>query len=123
VLLGPNCLGVYDGAAQLALGVNDFVAGPIGIVSQSGNLALEASLLAAEAGLGISRFASIGNQADLDAAALVAALAEHDGTRLIGVYCEDFRDGRGFARSAHAARAAGKPVLLLAGGASQAGAR
>jgi acyl-CoA synthetase (NDP forming) len=123
LLLGPNCLGVYDGDAELALGLDDFVPGPIGLVSQSGNLALEVSLLATEAGLGVSRFASLGNQADLDAAEVLEALVAHEPTRLIGVYCEDFRDGRAFARAALAAHEAGKPVLLLAGGASTAGLR
>ena len=69
-------------------------AGNIGFVSQSGNLAIEVSLLGKEVGLGISRFASIGNQADLEAAELVEDLAEHEATRVIGVYLEDFRDGR-----------------------------
>ena len=86
VLLGPNCLGVYDAAAELDLSSSDFVPGPIGVVSQSGNLAIELSLLASEVGLGISRFASLGNQADLEAAELVTELAEHDETRLIAVY-------------------------------------
>ncbi|HXY80368.1 MAG TPA: acetate--CoA ligase family protein [Gaiellaceae bacterium] len=123
VLLGPNCLGVYDAAAELDLGTGEFAPGPIGLVSQSGNLALEVSLLAAEVGLGISRFASLGNQADLEAAELVASLAVHEGTRAIGLYCEDFRDGRAFARAAAAAAVAGKPVLLLSGGSSAAGLR
>lgn len=123
VLLGPNCLGVYDAAAELALGWDDYTPGPIGLIAQSGNLALEVGLLAADAGLGISRFASLGNQADLEAAELVGAFAAHEQTRVIGVYCEDFRDGRAFARAAHAAVAAGKPVLLIAGGSSEAGVR
>ena len=123
VLLGPNCLGVYDAAAELDLGSGEFDPGPIGLVSQSGNLALEVSLLAAEVGLGLSRFASLGNQADLEAAELVAAFAAHDETRAIGVYCEDFRDGRAFARAAAAAVQSGKPVLLLTGGTSAAGLR
>ena len=33
--------------------------------------------------------------------------------RAIGVYCEDFRDGRGFLRAVAAAREAGKPVIVL----------
>jgi acyl-CoA synthetase (NDP forming) len=123
VLLGPNCLGVYDAAAELDLGSSEFAPGPIGLVSQSGNLALEVSLLAEEVGLGVSRFASLGNQADLELAELVVSLAEHEETRAIGVYCEDFRDGRAFARAAATAREAGKPVLLIAGGASPAGER
>jgi acyl-CoA synthetase (NDP forming) len=120
MLLGPNCLGVYDAAADLDLASGEFAAGPIALVSQSGNLALEVSLLASEVGLGVSRFASLGNQADLEAAELVAALADHEPTRLVGVYLEDFRDGRAFAQ---AAASVGKPVLLLAGGASTAGER
>ena len=120
VLLGPNCMGLYDAAAELDLATSDFVPGGLGVVSQSGNLAIELSLLGKDAALGISRFVSIGNQADLEAAELVAALAEHEPTRLIAVYLEDFRDGRSFAR---AAAHAGKPVVLLAGGQTAAGVR
>jgi acetate---CoA ligase (ADP-forming) len=123
MLLGPNCTGVYDAENELELSSSDFVPGPIGLISQSGNLAIEVGLLATEAGLGISRFASLGNQADLELAELVRSLTNHAETRLIGVYCEDFRDGRDFARAAQAATEAGKPVLLLAGGASDAGVR
>ena len=114
VLLGPNCLGVFDAEAELELVPNDLPRGTIGLVSQSGNLALEVGLLAAEAGLGFSRFVSLGNQADLEAAELVGELAAHPATKLIAVYLEDFRDGRAFAAAAHAARRAGKPVVLLA---------
>jgi acetate---CoA ligase (ADP-forming) len=110
-LLGPNCLGVFDAGAQLELVSEDLPAGSIGLLSQSGQLALEIGMLAADAGLGFSRFASLGNQADLSAAELVEALAGHDETELIALYVEDFRDGRALVR---AARGAGKPVVLLA---------
>ena len=105
VMLGPNCLGVYDAAAALDLGMNEFAPGTLGIISQSGNLALELSLLGAQYGIGISRFASLGNQADIEAAELVEAFAADEHTRVIGVYCEDFRDGRAFARAGEAALA------------------
>jgi acetate---CoA ligase (ADP-forming) len=120
VLVGPNCLGVYDALAELELASNELVPGSIGLISQSGNLALEIGRLAESAGLGFSRFVSLGNQADLEAAELVEAFAEHEPTLAIALYCEDFRDGRVFAR---AAAAAGKPVLLLTVGASEASAR
>jgi acetate---CoA ligase (ADP-forming) len=110
VLVGPNCLGIFDSAAELQLAWNDLPGGPIGFISQSGNIALETGLLLADVGLGYSRLVSIGNQADLGVTELVEALGAHDGTRAIGVYCEDFRDGRAFAE---AARATGKPVVLL----------
>lgn len=114
VLLGPNCLGVLDLAEELELTSNPLPAGTIGLISQSGNLALELGLLAAAEGLGFSRFASLGNQADLDCTALVEDLAGHPGTELIALYVEDFRDGRAFARAAADAVASGTPVLVLA---------
>ena len=121
VLLGPNCLGVFDAAAELQLAPwIDFPTGEIGLVAQSGNLALELGLLARRDGVGFSRFASLGNQADLDATDLLASFAAHEGTRLVALYVEDFRDGRAFAR---AAQEAGKPVVLIAGGTNEAGAR
>lgn len=123
VLLGPNCLGVVDAAAGLDLAANDFPPGAIGLVSQSGNVAIEVGLLAREAGIGFSRFASLGNQADLEAADLVRSFVAHEPTRAIAVYCEDFRDGREFARAAEAASEAGKPVLLLTVGGSAGSAR
>ncbi|HET8979110.1 MAG TPA: CoA-binding protein, partial [Solirubrobacteraceae bacterium] len=110
VLLGPNCLGVLDSGEELDLASSPLPAGSIGLISQSGNLALELGLLAAPEGLGFSRFASLGNQADLDATDLVHAFTEHDATRLIALYVEDFRDGRAFARAAAGAAEAGKPV-------------
>lgn len=123
VLVGPNCLGVFDSGAQLDLSSDELPSGPIGLVSQSGNLGLEIGLLAADVGLGFSRFVSLGNQADLEAAELVAALAAHEPTALIALYLEDFRDGRAFAGAAAAAVAAGKPVVLLAGGGTETSAR
>jgi acyl-CoA synthetase (NDP forming) len=114
VLLGPNCMGVLDAGESLELVSNPLPTGAIGLISQSGNLALELGRLAAEEGLGFSRFVSLGNQADLDATALVRELSEHPATRLIALYMEDFRDGREFVRAAAHARDAGKPVVLLA---------
>jgi acyl-CoA synthetase (NDP forming) len=114
ILLGPNCLGVFDAGAELELVSNDLPRGSLGLISQSGNLALEIGLLAGAAGLGFSRFVSVGNQADLEAGELIGELAAHDGTELIAIYVEDFRDGRSFARAAEAATRAGKRVVLLA---------
>ena len=41
MLVGPNCLGVFDAAAELQLASNPLPAGPVGFVSQSGNIVLE----------------------------------------------------------------------------------
>ncbi len=112
VLLGPNCLGVMDAASELRLTSNELPSGPIGLISQSGNLALEIGARAADAGLGFARFASIGNQADLDVADLVADFAA-SGVEAIALYCEDFRRGRSFLEAALEASSAGVPVALI----------
>ncbi len=120
VLLGPNCLGVLDNNTELHLTSNQMAPGPVGLISQSGNLALEISVVLERRGLGVSRFASLGNQADLTAADLLEAYASDEATELIAVYCEDFRDGRAFAETA---ASVGKPIVLLAAGAGEASAR
>jgi acetate---CoA ligase (ADP-forming) len=123
VLIGPNCLGVHDSGAQLELCSEELEGGSIGLISQSGNLALEIGMVGAEFGLGFSRFVSLGNQADVQASELVESFAAHEATKLIAVYLEDFRDGREFARAGKAAADGGTPVVLLAGGATEASAR
>ena len=120
MLLGPNCLGVFDATSDLGLASNEFPPGSIGLISQSGNLALELGILARAADMGFSRFASVGNQADVDLAELVASFAAHEGTELIAVYAEDFSDGRAFV---DAAAAASIPVILLTVGRSDASIR
>ena len=95
VLIGPNCLGVHDSGAQLELCSEELESGSLGLISQSGNLALEIGMVGAEFGLGFSRFVSLGNAADVQAAELIESFAEHEPTQLIAVYLEDFRDGRG----------------------------
>jgi acetate---CoA ligase (ADP-forming) len=123
ILVGPNCLGVIDTQTELDLAYANVSAGPIGLISQSGNIALELASVAGDAGFGVSRFVSVGNQADLDVTELIHEFVKHDPTRVIAVYVEDFRDGRAFAEAALHAHSEGKPVLMLTAGSSRAGAR
>jgi acetate---CoA ligase (ADP-forming) len=123
VLLGPNCLGVADTATELNLTWDAIQPGAVGLISQSGNLGLELVQLAQAAGLGFSRFISVGNQADVDAAECLQALIDHGPTRAIAVYVEDFGDGLAFTSIAESAAAAGKPVVLLTIGTTAASAR
>ena len=121
MLLGPNCLGVFDAVQRPRPASNEFPAGSIGLISQSGNLALELGMLARRYGLGFSRFASIGNQADLDLAELVASYAAHQRHRA------DRGLRRGLPRRARLRRRPppprGKPVILITVGRSDASAR
>lgn len=119
-LLGPNCLGVFDAGTGLCLTSNPLPRGRVAFLSQSGNLSLDVGGLLAAHGLGFSRFASVGNQADVDVPRLIEACGRHEGTDAIAVYCEEFTDGRRFVQ---AARNAGKPVVLLTVGSSAAAVR
>ncbi|ANZ41414.1 hypothetical protein BBK82_41095 [Lentzea guizhouensis] len=117
-LLGPNCLGVYDAATSLHLAWGQFQPGSLGVVSQSGQVGLEIAGLAASAGLGVSRFVSVGNQVDVTAAEALLDLVSHEMTTVVGVYLESF--GPGIVTALGELRAAGKPVVLLTIGASAA---
>ena len=121
VLLGPNCLGLFDDHGQLNVYGGTFPSGDLGFATQSGNLALEVALLLERSGLGLTRFASVGNQADLTLADVIRDFAYHDATKVIGAYIEAPRDGVAFADAVREA-AAVKPVVLFAGGRTTAGA-
>ncbi len=123
VLVGPNCLGVADTGAGLQLSHAVLPIGEVAVLSQSGNLVLDLAALLVERGLGISRFVSLGNQADVTVVELMHACVDHPGTRAVAIYVEDVVDGRGFVRAARALAAVGKPVVLLSPGRSDAAAR
>lgn len=121
VLLGPNCLGLYDDVGQLNVYGGTFPSGDLAFATQSGNLALEVALLLERSGQGLTRFASVGNQADLTLADVIRDFAHHDATRVVGAYVESPKDGAEFADAVREA-AALKPVVLFAGGRTAAGA-
>ncbi len=124
-LIGPNCLGVFDAQTELQLAWGEFAPGHIGVISQSGQLGSEIAGLAAQRGLGISRFVSVGNQVDVQVAEALSALAEHDLTRVAILYAESFGDGAAVVEAVQRLRAVGKQTVVLtvgASGASQAAA-
>ncbi|MBO3748038.1 acetate--CoA ligase family protein [Streptosporangiaceae bacterium NEAU-GS5] len=122
-LLGPTCMGVYDSAAELALTWGTLTPGPIGVVSQSGSVGLEIGYLAAREGLGLSRFVSLGAQADLTAAELTDAVVAAPHTKVVVLYLEDLSIGRELIAIADRARSLGKRIILLAVGGSAAAER
>ena len=123
VLVGPNCLGIVDTTTGLQLAHAVLPAGDVAVLSQSGNLVLDLAGLLADRGLGVSRFVSLGNQADLGVVDFLHACVGHDGTRAVAVYTEDVVDGRAFLDAARALRDAGKPLVLLAPGRTEAAVR
>jgi len=122
-MLGPNCLGVLDNTSHLDATVNQFAPGAVSIISQSGNVAIDIAEQLVGHGMGVARFASLGNCADLDAADVIDSCIDHDGTDAIAVYSEGFSDGRKFVDVVARAAVVGKPVVLMSVGRSSASAR
>ncbi len=78
-LTGPNCQGVVSiGEYPLYAHMPPQFprSGPVGVVSQSGNLATSLIEIGSTMGLGFSRVISSGNEADLQTPDFLEALAE-----------------------------------------------
>jgi len=124
-LVGPNCMGVYSAPA----GLNGTyfwdlprAAGGISIVSQSGAYGGLIFRHLGGRGLGVARFVSIGNQADVEIAEVLEWLVDDPATTLIACFVEALRDGPRFLAAARHA-AGRKPIVMLKGGRSEAGRR
>ncbi len=117
-ILGPNCLGVINTAADVSMNASfgrDMPRpGPLGLVSQSGALCTALLEYAKHHGFGFSRFVSFGNKADLTEIDLLTALAADANTRAILMYVEDLSSGQGFIDAAHAITHGPNPKPILA---------
>ena len=125
-LVGPNCLGVLNTAAEIRLDAT-FIpqpppAGKVAFVSQSGALGLALAEFAGERRLGVSSFVSVGNRADVTGNDFLEFWEEDGRTEVALLYIESFSDPRRFAR---VARRAGRklPIVAVKSGRSAAGAR
>jgi acyl-CoA synthetase (NDP forming) len=126
-VLGPNCLGAVS-VRERSIATFSIVLegslppeGVIGIASQSGNLGSYTALLARERGAGVSRFVTTGNECDVDIADCIAFLAQDAATKVICCVLETCRDAPRLVAALEMARQAGKPVVVLKIGASEAG--
>jgi acetyltransferase len=127
-VLGPNCQGVAAFHQRLNLTFSSaFVdagePGAVGLVVQSGAVGGMMATLLRERGVNFSYWISSGNGADIDVPECVEFLARDRHTRVIGAYVESARDGRRLRDAVAAARAAGKPVVILRAGRSAESAR
>ncbi len=126
-LLGPNAMGLFNTADRVystfSTGLDRGLPalGRVGMVSQSGAVGSYMQNLAVRRGIKISKFVATGNEADVQAQDCVEWLAHDPDTDLIMLYLEGCRDGPGLIRALAAARAAGKPVVVLKAGMTDAG--
>lgn len=123
---GPNCLGLVNYVDGVAL---TFVETPavrlgagegIGIVSQSGAMAVVLGTTLMAKGLPISISVSTGNEAATGVEDYVEHLLGEAHTRVIGMIVEQFRDPARFLKLAERVRASGKRIVLLHPGTSSA---
>ncbi len=122
-LVGPNCQGIVSacGSSLYAHMPPQFPpAGPLGVVSQSGNLATSLMEAGRLLGLGFSRIISSGNEADLQTPDFLEFLAEDPETEVILSYLEGVKDGRRFFQTARKVSAR-KPFLMVKAGQTEAG--
>lgn len=122
-IIGPNCLGTYSPRGRVT-----FVAGApreaghVGLISQSGGLAVDFIRRGGHKGLRFSGVVTVGNSADVDSTELLEHYLNDPETRVIGLYLENARFGRRLFELLN--RACGvKPVVLLKGGRSEQGSR
>lgn len=119
-VLGPNCLGVVNTAPGIRLRATfaeiEPIAGPVGLLSQSGTLGAVILDRARSKGLGISSFVAVGNKADLSGNDLLQYWLDDDPTEVVLLYLESFGNPRRFSRNVRQV-AARKPVFAVRSGA------
>jgi acetate---CoA ligase (ADP-forming) subunit alpha len=121
-ILGPNCVGVSN--SRLFNGTFTIMPerGSIAFVSQSGALGGASIYTTHARRTGLSKFASVGNAADVSISEIVDYFREDTDTTVIAVYIEGIKEGRPLYESlSNASRK--KPVVVLKGGRSESGDR
>jgi acetyltransferase len=125
---GPNCMGLVDIPKKFFFTFmhpniykDGLIDGRISMVVQSGMLS--AGFLAdlmSERAIGVAKACSIGNKMDIDECDVLEYLLADDETDAIALYLESIVRGRKFLELADRAK---KPIVLLKGGKSMAGAK
>ncbi len=122
--IGPNCLGVISPAARVnaSFGATMPKPGNIAFFSQSGALGTAILDVAVGEDIGLSRFVSYGNKADVDETDLIEALGQDEQTDVILGYVESISDGQKFMDvTSRVTRR--KPVVIFKSGRTSAGAK
>ena len=123
-LIGPNCLGVINTVIPMNASFSAGLPpkGPMNFMSQSGALGT-AILDWAQAGrLGLSKFVSLGNKADVSEIDLLRAWGDDPTSNVILSYMEGLPDGQEFINVARVV-SKNKPIVALKSGVTQAGSR
>lgn len=125
-MIGPNCMGILNLEPGVRLNASFASATPdcggAAFASQSGALGEAILADALELGLGLSMFASLGNQADVSPHHLLEYWGDDDGVHQILMYLESFGDPERFMEVARRVTRR-KPVMVVKAGRSARGAQ
>jgi acetyltransferase len=123
-LIGPNCLGIIDTYTPLnaSFAAGTPPKGPMGFMSQSGALGTAVLDIALAGRLGLSKFVSLGNKADVDEIDLVKAWQDDANTGVILIYVEGMPNGQEFIKIAREVTKK-KPIVAIKSGVTQSGSR
>lgn len=125
-MIGPNCMGVINTAPDVRLNATFAPTparpGSIGFVSQSGALGVAILNVAADLGIGLTQFVSMGNKADVSGNDLIEYWEDDPDTRVIAMYLESFGNPRRFTEIAKRVGRK-KPILIVKSGRTAEGAR
>lgn len=126
-IIGPNCLGFANFSSKTAIWTTPLRRpmpdARIAIVSQSGALAAQLEQFAFQQRVGLTHMISTGNEADLTIADGIEYLARQPEPQAIALFLESVRNPARFEAAIQAANSAGKPVVVLKVGTSEATAR
>ncbi len=126
-LVGPNSQGLANfGTGAVASFSTMFTEvqpadGPIGIISQSGAMAVIPYGLLRERGLGVRHSHATGNDCDVTVCELATVVAEDPELRLLLLYLEGIPDPWNLAEAARIARERDLPIVVLKSGRTAAG--
>lgn len=118
-IIGPNCMGVYDAHSKLNtlfVSPKKFSTPPAGglsLISQSGAVGTAILDYMASRDIGIAKFISYGNRADVDETELLDFLMNDTKTKAILCYAEGLKNGRAFYEALKKSK---KPVIVLKAG-------
>jgi acetyltransferase len=123
-VMGPNCTGIVSRYITTSFfPIKNVPQGNVVLIGQSGLLAAGmAADIVANQTLNVNKICSIGNKCDVNENDLLDYFGEEPETEVISMYLESIADGTKFVPIAKKV-AAKKPVILLKGGRTEAGAK
>lgn len=124
-IIGPNCYGVVNALDKAVLWPDQHglaqVDQGVGIITQSGNIGLNMTMQ--QVGLPVAYMFTMGNQAQVDIAAIVDAMLDDPRVTAIGLHIEGINDLQAFDAAARRALEKRIPIVAIKSGRTEAAAK